>query len=155
MPSPIGRIEVTASAHGVTSLAIEASGALPHDGHPEYSSRILDRAVQQLGEYFAGRRKSFTVPLDIAGTSFQRAIWDRLRQLHPGETISYGTLGVAGGAPGAGRAAATAVRSNPVPILIPCHRVLTARGTIAGYSRGAGVPTKLWLLAHEGALLAA
>lgn len=154
-PSPLGRIELLSDGTGITRLAIETAGRLPHDGCDERPNRVLERAQAQLEKYFAGSRAAFSVPLVLRGTEFQLAIWNRLRELRHGETLSYGTLGAAAGMPGAGRAVAAAVRSNPIPLLVPCHRVLTSGGTVTGWSHGSGVDAKLWLLRHEGVVLAA
>jgi methylated-DNA-[protein]-cysteine S-methyltransferase len=148
--SPIGRIEVLGDGRAVTSLAIERDGRLPHDGEPELGDEILDRAVAQLGEYFAGDRHDFDVPVDLSGTVFQRAVWEQIVQLQWGEVVSYGELGQATGRATAGRAVGGAVGANPVPIIVPCHRVLGSDGRITGYSGGEGIPTKSWLLEHEG-----
>jgi methylated-DNA-[protein]-cysteine S-methyltransferase len=142
--SPIGRIEVTSDADSVTSLSIERGGELPLDGLPERSTPVLERAVEQLREYFAGTRTDFDLPVSVAGTEFQRAVWDELAQL------PFGGVGHATGRATAGRAVGGAVGANPIPIIVPCHRVLGSDGRITGYSGGNGIPTKLWLLDHEG-----
>ncbi|PPF83319.1 methylated-DNA--[protein]-cysteine S-methyltransferase [Subtercola sp. Z020] len=147
--SPIGRLELTASETGVTSLSIECAGALPHDSDSERPNALLDDAVVQLAEYFAGHRTEFTVPLDVTGTPFQRDIWHQLSLVPWGEALSYGELGVAAGRPGSGRAVGGAVGANPVPILVGCHRVLASNRRLTGYSAGNGLPTKIWLLGHE------
>ncbi len=151
--SPIGRIELIGDGSAVTSLTIERGGSLPHDGEPESSDPVLLRAAAQLTEYFAGDRTDFDVPVRVVGTDFQRAVWERLDALAFGEVISYGELGRATGRPTAGRAVGGAVGANPVPIIVPCHRVLASNRRITGYSAGEGVPTKLWLLAHEGIMV--
>jgi methylated-DNA-[protein]-cysteine S-methyltransferase len=150
LASPIGRIELTGDGDAVTSLTIEKGGRLPLEGEPESSDDVLDRAASQLDEYFAGDRRSFDVPVHLAGTSFQKAIWQLLAELPYGSVSSYGALGAATGRPTAGRAVGGAVGANPVPLLIPCHRVLAAGGRITGYSAGEGVVTKAWLLDLEG-----
>lgn len=150
LESPIGRIEVVSDGSAVVSLAIERDGALPRDGEPETGDDVLDRAAAQLGEYFAGERRGFDLPVDLRGTAFQRAVWERLMQLRWGEVVSYGELGQATGRATAGRAVGGAVGANPVPIIVPCHRVLGSDGRITGYSGGEGVRTKSWLLEHEG-----
>ena len=86
----------------------------------------------------------------LHGTAFQRAVWEQLVELQWGEVISYGELGRGTGRATAGRAVGGAVGANPVPIIVPCHRVLGANGVITGYSGGEGIPTKSWLLDHEG-----
>jgi methylated-DNA-[protein]-cysteine S-methyltransferase len=153
--SPIGRLELTSDGKAVTSLAIERDGQLPLDALPLHSHRVLDRAARQLDEYFAGRRRSFSIPLAARGTPFQHAIWDQLSALEWGEVTTYGELGLGTGRPTAGRAVGGAIGANPIPLIVPCHRVLGSDGRVTGYSAGAGIPTKLWLLEHEGVLLAA
>jgi len=148
--SPIGRIELTSDGTSITSLAIERDGRLPHDGQPSNSTAVLDAAVSQLGEYFAGARRDFDLPVSMAGTDFQRSVWRELAEIPYGEVVSYGEIGLATGRPTAGRAVGGAVGANPVPIIVPCHRVLASNGRITGYSGGNGIPTKAWLLDHEG-----
>lgn len=154
-PSPLGRLELLSDGKAVTRLTVETAGQLPHDARDESPNRVLERVRAQLEKYFAGSRAAFSVPLALRGTAFQLAIWNRLRELRHGETISYGALGAAAGMPGAGRAVAAAIRSNPIPLLVPCHRVLTSEGTVTGWSHGSGVDAKLWLLRHEAVILAA
>lgn len=153
--SPIGRLELVSDGKALTSLTIERDGKLPFDAFAENGNRVLDRAAKQLDEYFAGRRRSFSLPLAARGTVFQLAIWDQLRALEWGEVTSYGELGLGTGRATAGRAVGGAIGANPIPIIVPCHRVLGSDGRVTGYSGGNGIPTKLWLLEHEGILLAA
>lgn len=148
--SPIGRIEVTSDGDSITSLSIERGGELPLDGMPERSNPVLERAAQQLREYFAGTRTDFDLPVSLAGTEFQRAVWGQLAELPFGGVVSYGEIGSATGRATAGRAVGGAVGANPIPIIVPCHRVLASDGRITGYSGGNGIPTKVWLLDHEG-----
>ncbi len=155
MDSPIGRLELTSDGASLTTLTIEKAGHLPLDAAPESSNRVLDRAARQLDEYFANRRRSFSIALAPHGTAFQRAIWDQLNALEWGEVTTYGELGLGTGRATAGRAVGGAIGANPIPVIIPCHRVLGSDGRITGYSGGEGIPTKLWLLEHEGVLLAA
>jgi methylated-DNA-[protein]-cysteine S-methyltransferase len=150
MASPIGRIEIVGNGEAIVSLSIESAGSLPHDDLPEQSDAVLDRAVVQLDEYFAGHRRDFDLPVSLAGTAFQLAVWEQLVDLEFGEVVSYGELGMATGRHTAGRAVGGAVGANPVPIIVPCHRVLGSDGRITGYSGGEGIPTKSWLLDHEG-----
>jgi len=147
--SPIGRLEITADEHAITSLAIERDGHLPHDQRTESSNAVLESAAAQLAEYFAGERHDFDLPLNLAGTQFQRAVWAELARLKFGDVSSYGAIGLATGRPTAGRAVGGAIGANPVPIIIGCHRVLAANRKITGYSGGRGIPTKVWLLDHE------
>ncbi len=150
LDTPIGRIEVVGDGAAIISLAIERNGTLPHDDYDERRDSVTDRAVAQLEEYFAGARHDFDVPVSLAGTAFQLAVWEQLVDLEWGEVISYGELGHATGRQTAGRAVGGAVGANPVPIIVPCHRVLGTDRRITGYSGGEGIPTKSWLLDHEG-----
>jgi methylated-DNA-[protein]-cysteine S-methyltransferase len=155
MPSPIGRLELVSDGTAVASLAIERDGMLPQEHSPETVDDVLCLARDQLEEYFDGERRVFDVPLNPTGTPFRRAVWDRLREVGWGEHTTYGELGMAVGKPTAGRAVGGAIGSNPIPLFIGCHRVLGADGRVTGYSGGQGIPTKLWLLEHEGITLAA
>ncbi|NEM90451.1 methylated-DNA--[protein]-cysteine S-methyltransferase [Galbitalea soli] len=155
LDSPIGRIEVTGDGSSLTSLSIARAGVLPHDHLDDRPDDILREAARQLADYFRGARQRFELPIDARGTAFQRAVWARLDELEWGEITSYGELGQATGRPTAGRAVGGAVGANPVPIIVPCHRVLATGRRITGYSGGDGIPTKAWLLAHEGIEFAA
>jgi methylated-DNA-[protein]-cysteine S-methyltransferase len=148
--SPIGRIALRGDAEAVTGLEIATGGRLSTDGLPESPTPVLQRAATELAEYFAGARAEFTVPVRANGTAFQEAIWQQLRAIPFGSVRGYGELGRATGRATAGRAVGGAVGANPVPLLIPCHRVLAGDGRITGYSAGDGVTTKAWLLDHEG-----
>ena len=151
LASPIGRLELTSDAEGIRSLSIERNGHLPLEEIAENPSPLLDLAARQLTEYFAGTRTTFDLPVTPhGGTPFQQGVWQRLSELGFGDVTSYGELGLSLGRPGSGRAVGGAVGANPVPILIGCHRVLAADRRITGYSGGSGVPTKVWLLDHEG-----
>lgn len=148
--SPIGRIEITSDGDAITSLSIERDGALPFDELEGDSDPLLELAVKQLGEYFAGTRTTFELPVSLHGTEFQSEIWRQLSEIGWGQVRSYGELGLASGRSTAGRAVGGAVGANPIPIIVPCHRVLASNGRITGYSGGNGIPTKVWLLQHEG-----
>ncbi|MCU1550986.1 MAG: methylated-DNA--[protein]-cysteine S-methyltransferase [Glaciihabitans sp.] len=148
--SPLGRIEITSDGDAITSLSIERNGTLPFEELDERSSTLLELASRQLHEYFDGRRHSFELPVALGGTEFQRAIWAQLSEIEWGDVRSYGELGIASGRATAGRAVGGAVGANPVPIIVPCHRVLASNRRITGYSGGNGIPTKVWLLEHEG-----
>jgi len=150
LTSPIGRIELTSDGESLTGLAIENTGTLPREHEDEHTCAVLDDAARQLTEYFSGKRRSFELPLSAAGTEFQRSVWHELNQLPFGSAVSYADIGRATGRPTAGRAVGGAVGANPIPIIVPCHRVLASNQRITGYSGGDGIPTKIWLLDHEG-----
>ena len=107
-----------------------------------------DRLISQLDAYFAGKRRDFTVPLDLRGTEFQRQVWDLLCDIPWGETRSYGQIAKALGRPKAARAVGRAVGTNPVSIVVPCHRVIGSDGALTGY--GGGLDRKEALLKLEG-----
>jgi O-6-methylguanine DNA methyltransferase len=115
---------------------------------PERSGERCRAAAAQLGEYFAGRRRSFDLPLAPRGSAFQRAVWDELARVPYGRTVSYGELAERMGRPGASRAVGGANNKNPLPIVVPCHRVIGADGSLTGY--GGGLDKKRALLALEG-----
>ncbi|MEO8906504.1 MAG: methylated-DNA--[protein]-cysteine S-methyltransferase [Microbacteriaceae bacterium] len=153
--SPLGRIELMGDGARLTSLAIARADVLPHDERPERGAPVLARAHRQLDEYFAGSRRAFTIPVAYGGTLFQQRVWQRIAALRWGEHISYRELGNDIGRPEACRAIGGAVAANPLPIILGCHRVLSSRGRVIGYTGGDGIPTKLWLLHHEAIMLAA
>jgi methylated-DNA-[protein]-cysteine S-methyltransferase len=148
--SPIGRIEITSDGASITSLTIESAGQLPSDTSPEHPNEVLDAAAAQLDEYFAGNRTAFDLPVAVQGTAFQEAVWSELGRLPFGTVTSYGEIGASTGRATAGRAVGGAIGANPVPIIVPCHRVLGSDRRVTGYSGGNGIATKVWLLEHEG-----
>ncbi len=115
------------------------------------SNQILEQAKQQLEKYFDGTLTKFDLPLQPAGTSFQQEVWRELQSIPPGNTISYGVLANRLGDPKKVRAVGKANGQNPIPIIIPCHRVIGANNNLIGYS--GGIERKEWLLRHENALL--
>jgi methylated-DNA-[protein]-cysteine S-methyltransferase len=130
----LGWIELCVSDRGVRSLAYVSASTekTTTPSHP-----IVDRLVRELDEYFQGKRFEFTVPLDLdMGTSFQRAVWEELRNIPWGETRSYGDVAVAIDNPKAARAVGLANGANNITIIIPCHRVVHADGSLGGYSSG-------------------
>jgi AraC family transcriptional regulator of adaptative response/methylated-DNA-[protein]-cysteine methyltransferase len=108
---------------------------------------LLQRLRAELGEYFAGRRREFTVPVDVRGTAFQTAVWGELQRIPYGQTVSYAVLAQRVRRPAAQRAVGQANHHNPVAIVIPCHRVVNASGALGGY--GGGLWRKQWLLDLE------
>jgi methylated-DNA-[protein]-cysteine S-methyltransferase len=111
----------------------------------------LERAIAQLAEYFAGNRTAFDLPLDASGSDFERQVWTLLRAIPYGATTSYGELARRLGDVKLSRAVGAANGKNPIPIIVPCHRVIGANGDLTGF--GGGIDRKRWLLEHEGALL--
>ncbi|MET0354273.1 MAG: methylated-DNA--[protein]-cysteine S-methyltransferase [Plantibacter flavus] len=150
MPTPLGRIELRSVDDAVSAVRFEHHGRLPLDGVDERPTAVLLDAAEQIDEYFRGRRTVFDLPLVTTGTPFQQAVWSALGEVPFGDTIGYGALAAAAGAPQGGRAAGQAVRANTIALLIPCHRVLGTGRIVTGYSGGDGPATKRWLLDHEG-----
>jgi methylated-DNA-[protein]-cysteine S-methyltransferase len=138
--TPIG--EVTVSEEAGRIVALDWGRGRDQDDTP-----LLRAAVSQLQDYFDGSRAAFDLPLQPTGTPFQQRVWAALCAIPPGETRGYGELARALGS--AARAIGQASGANPIPILIPCHRVLGAHGALGGYSGGEGPATKSWLLDHE------
>ena len=112
-------------------------------------SPVLRDAAKQLDQFFAGKRHQLDFAVAFEGTAFQEAVWHEIAKLGFGEAITYGELAKRIGNPAAVRAVGGAVGSNPVPLVIGCHRILGSGDKITGYSGGDGLPTKRWLLAHE------
>jgi len=142
--SPVGDISLFAREGKIVALHMGAPAA-PAIG----SSPVLEQAKAQLQQYFAGDLQDFDLPLDPHGTEFQKAVWAQIAKIGFGKTITYQEIAAKLGKPLASRAVGGAVGSNPIALLIGCHRVLGAAGRITGYSGGDGIPTKRWLLAHE------
>lgn len=116
-------------------------------GEMDDSSPLLDRAVVELSEWLRGERRGFTLPLAPQGTPFQLSVWEALRGIPYGETRTYAEIAAVVGRPSASRAVGAANGKNPLPIIVPCHRVIGAGGSLTGF--GGGLPVKQWLLAHE------
>jgi methylated-DNA-[protein]-cysteine S-methyltransferase len=152
--SPIGELVITASDSGLTGVRFPGKGqvaAAPPDDGRGPASAILARACEQLAQYFAGSRTTFDIPLDPPGTPFQRRVWEALRAIPYGTTLSYSDLARRLGDLRATRAVGAANSRNPIPIIVPCHRVVGANGALTGF--GGGLDRKRWLLEHEGALM--
>ena len=149
--SPLGPMIIAATARGVAGIWFEGQRHLPdHADWPlQAGNDVLQRAIAQLDEYFAGQRTTFDLPLDFqGGTAFQRSVWQALLAIPSGGTTSYGTLRHSIGRPAAVRAVGAAVGRNPVSIVVPCHRVLGADGSLTGYA--GGLDRKTALLRLEG-----
>ena len=148
--SPIGTLILTRDDDGITGLYLPGSRK-PTVIHPTWQrdDAAFDDVRTQLGEYFAGTRRDFDLPLHPRGTAFQLRAWDALNDIPYGETTSYGKQAAAIGFPDGARAVGAANGQNPIPIIVPCHRVVGANGSLVGY--GGGLDAKRWLLAHEAA----
>ena len=151
LDSPIGTLRLVGGEESIARIELPnraaespnpawapSNGALP---------AALREAKRQLGEYFDGRRQEFDLPLGAGGTEFQQRVWTELRRIPFGETISYGELAARIGKPRASRAVGAANGRNPLPVVVPCHRVISHDGKLGGY--GGGLPTKQALLDLE------
>jgi len=151
LKSPLGVLKLIGSDHGLAAVLWEHDDSLPqHFGAVAVDLRhpVLVQAQQQLDEYFCGSRKRFTVPLDFVGTEFQNKVWNALRTIPFGETRSYGEIAEQIGSSKAVRAVGAANGRNPIPVIVPCHRVIGADGTLTGFA--GGLEIKARLLALEG-----
>jgi methylated-DNA-[protein]-cysteine S-methyltransferase len=157
LPSPVGPLGLAAEDGAL--VAVTFDGLPPLRGwakrvlapYVEVPSRDPAGAVSALRRFFAGDLSALsTVPLRLHGTDFQRLVWAALRRIPAGQTWSYQALAHAIGEPRATRAVGAANGQNPVPIVVPCHRVIGSDGRLTGF--GGGLPRKAWLLRHEGAL---
>ncbi len=147
LDTPVGKLRVVASPRGICRVAFGARGQSGPDGAPA-ARRHLAAAVAQLREYFAGRRRHFRLRVELAGTRLERRIWRALCRIPYGSTVSYGELARRLGVPRAARAIGRACASNPVPVIVPCHRVVAADGSLHGF--GGGLWRKRRLLEQEG-----
>ncbi len=151
---PFGELTVVASDKGVRYITFE------NDAHPksyqnmsvidDASHPVVARAVAQLHEYINGTRRTFDVPLDLVGTEFQVQAWNALAKVPYGTTASYAQQAASIGRPKATRAIGAANGRNPVVVVLPCHRIVGADGSLTGF--GGGLPVKKWLLDHESAV---
>ncbi len=156
--SPVGPLTLVATDTGLRAVLWDVDGeservrfggdrATDSPDHP-----FLVAAAEQLGEYFAGSRQDFDLPLDPVGTDFQRSAWQALRTIPYGQTVSYGEQARRIGHPKAVRAIGAANGRNPISIVVPCHRVVGSDGSLTGFA--AGTDIKAWLLDHERHTLA-
>ena len=152
IPSPVGRLLLASSGDALCLIEFERPRhPLRRSGDwKEGEDDVLRETRRQLDEYFDGRRRSFDLPLAPRGTAFQQQVWLALREIPYGETISYAQLARRLDMPTATRAVGAANGRNPLPIVVPCHRVIGADGSLTGF--GGGLPTKRFLLELEGVL---
>jgi methylated-DNA-[protein]-cysteine S-methyltransferase len=145
LATPLGSLQLIARDGLLERIAFPGTHV---ERLPAQDAPVLSRTVAQLGEYFAGRRRVFDLPLAAAGTAFQETVWAALAAIPFGETRSYGDLARDLGRPRAVRAVGAANGRNPLPIVVPCHRVIGADGSLTGYA--GGMARKRWLLELEG-----
>ena len=146
-PTPIGPLILTAEGDTITGLAFSDDPAPPPDRAVLRAHPVLAEAARQLDAYFAGTLRLFELPLAPHGTDFQRHVWAALQRIPYGATVSYGDIARAILAPNAIRAVGAANGANPIAVIIPCHRVIGANGSLTGF--GGGLPRKRFLLALE------
>lgn len=144
LSSPLGLVEVTASEQGLVAVTF---CDIPRQ--PVQAQRVAAEAKQQLIAYFAKELREFDLPLAATGTVFQQQVWQALTKVPYGKTASYGDIAKAINNPKGVRAVGLANGKNPLGIVVPCHRIIGANGTLTGYA--GGLDKKAWLLAHEGA----
>ncbi len=151
MPSPVGELTLIASDRGLAAILWEDDDPLRVRLAPrseDAAHPVLVETARQLGEYFAGTRQAFDLPLDFHGTAFQQRVWEQLLAIPFGQTRSYGQIARALGQPTASRAVGAANGKNPISIVAPCHRVIGASGALTGFA--GGLVAKQRLLALEG-----
>lgn len=141
--SPVGKMKLVADAVGLTSIQFLDSEEILSEEIPN----ALEEVVKQLEEYFDGKRRDFNLRLSPQGTDFQKRVWRELEKIPFGKTVSYKHIATRLGDPKVIRAAASANGKNPIPIIIPCHRVIGSDGSLTGYA--GGLYRKKWLLEHE------
>lgn len=144
--SPVGPLTLVANERALVELSF-GEEPIRHDDVTVGSNARVDQAAKELDAYFAKKRTTFDVPLDVGGTPFQRTVYKALLDVKFGETRSYADIAAAIGKGKAFRAVGGANNRNPIAIIVPCHRIIGASGSLTGY--GGGLPVKEWLLAHE------
>ena len=142
--SPVGPVSVYSRGGAIVYLEM-GKAAAPNDSR----SPVVEKALLQLDDYFNGRTQILDFPVAPEGTVFQKSVWAEIAKINFGETTTYAEIAAKIGKPKASRAVGGAVGSNPVALVIGCHRVMGSTGKITGFSGGDGIPTKRWLLAHE------
>jgi methylated-DNA-[protein]-cysteine S-methyltransferase len=150
LQSPVGTLHLAAIDSALLAVVWrrESTPQLPFDTAIERADHpVLGETIRQLGQYFAGERRSFELPLEFRGTDFQRQVWTTLLAIPFGETRSYLDVARSLGNPDAVRAVGAANGRNPISIIAPCHRVIGTSGALTGF--GGGLEAKAWLLAHE------
>jgi methylated-DNA-[protein]-cysteine S-methyltransferase len=149
MNTRVGPVTVASTDKGLA--AVHFGNSIPDGAVVDHSANR--EIVQQLSEYFEGKRTRFEIPLDVDGTPFQRSVWNQLLQIPYGETRSYGDIAKALGKPAAARAVGMANHNNPVAIVIPCHRVVGQNGSLTGYAGGLQLKEQLLSIERHGTTL--
>ena len=146
--SPIGTLMLAADETGLRHV-IFPSGSRAFEVPENWSVNAaeFDQTRKELDEYFAGTRRQFSIRISPTGTKFQQSVWKALQDIDYADTCSYSDIALQIGRPTASRAVGAANGANPIPIIVPCHRVIGASGKLTGF--GGGLPTKAWLLSHE------
>ncbi|UXI03447.1 methylated-DNA--[protein]-cysteine S-methyltransferase [Photobacterium sp. TY1-4] len=142
LDTPIGRLNIVANDEAVTAIEFDADPSVQ-----QVPNAITRLCCEQLSDYFAGNRTDFDVPLDAHGTRFQHQVWQALIAIPYGETCSYSAIAHQINNPKAVRAVGAANGRNPIPVIVPCHRVIGSSGQLTGYAGGLDI--KIWLIEHE------
>ena len=149
--SIVGDLTILSDDHYIRKIEF-GKAALPADTQWSDDHPILLQAERQLLEYFAGMRQQFELPLTTNGTAFQQTVWNALRKIPYGETMTYGQLAKIIGCPNAARAVGGSCNKNPIAIVIPCHRVVGADGKLTGFAAGISIKERLLLIEHNNKL---
>jgi methylated-DNA-[protein]-cysteine S-methyltransferase len=143
--TPLGPVQITGDNDGITGIQfVQSMGSKKKELSP-----VLKKGMVQLSEYFEASRKNFNVKLQLRGTDFQLKVWKALIEIPYGKTVTYNSIALSVGSPGGARAVGAACNKNPVAVIVPCHRVIGANGSLTGYRGGTG--KKKWLLDREAA----
>ncbi|MBC2282763.1 methylated-DNA--[protein]-cysteine S-methyltransferase [Listeria booriae] len=147
--SPLGKIYLGVSDDAVNYISYDNADFMEkHEAISDEETPLMRELKAELQQFFKGEIRDFTVPIEVVGTDFQMRVWEALRTIPYGEVVSYKDIAELAGSPKAVRAVGQANHANPIPIIIPCHRVIQADGKIGGYN-GSDVERKQWLLALE------
>ncbi|WP_018624373.1 methylated-DNA--[protein]-cysteine S-methyltransferase [Kangiella aquimarina] len=149
-PCPFGTLHIYADEQHLKAVLFESWNKISSHEIINKSNHVIEKTHRQLDEYFKGQRMSFDLPLKAEGTEFQQTVWRTLCDIPFGKTWNYGQLAHAIGNKNASRAVGAANGKNPISIIVPCHRVIGANGTLTGYAGGLAI--KEWLLRHEGVI---
>ena len=150
LDTPIGTLRLVSNGSHLTAIEFPGRHNVAADDS-QYTDNVLSDCAEQLAEYFDGKRSHFDLPLDAGGTAFQQTVWSALIAIPYGELRSYSDIANAIGKPKAVRAVGAANGRNPIPIVVPCHRVIGSDGSLTGFA--GGLPMKTKLLTLEGSLL--